>query len=117
LRYTHSHLSLNQVDACAVCYRTDFYVRDDTRRVAGMILLLVGLGGAYFTRWISLLLGGIGFYWYSIRYPKITICYHCYAKYRFCRLNPEHQEYDVKKMEEFERGVRNDRSSRDFNLE
>ena len=116
LRYTRSHVPHNQVDVCAVCHRTDFYVRDDTRRVVGMILLLAGLGAGYFTRWISLPLGGIGFYWYSIRYPKVTICYHCYAKYRFCRLNPLHQEYDMQKMKEFEQSVRNDRGSRDFNL-
>ena len=117
LRYTEAYTSRNQVDICAVCLRSDFYVRDETRRIWGFIFLLGGLGAAYFTYGGSALLGGLGFYWHAIRYPRLTICYHCFTKYRECRLNPQHREFDLKKMEEFEREVRNDRSSRDFNLQ
>lgn len=116
LRYTEAYTSRNQVDFCAVCGRSDFYIRDDTRKIWGIICLFVGLAASYFTYGVSAVLGGLGFYWYSIRYSKITICYHCYAKYRHCRLNPEHQEFDPKKMEGFESEVRNDRSSRDFKI-
>ena len=50
----------------------------------------------------------------SVKFPKLTVCYHCYAKYRNCRVNPEHHEYDLEKMESFEKAIRNDRTSRDF---
>ena len=117
LRYTEAYTSRNQVDICAICARSDFYLRDDTRRIWGIFSLLAGLAAAYFTFGVSAVLGAVGFYWYSICYPKLTICYHCFAKYRLCRLNPRHQEFDLKKMEEFENEVRNDRSSRDFKLQ
>jgi hypothetical protein len=114
LRYTESHKVQNLVDQCVVCAQRDFYVRDDTRKALGLVYLLAGLAGGYFTYGVSLVAGGAGFYWYFCRYPKLTICYHCYAKYRNCRLNPQHGEYDLRLTERFEREIRNDRTSRDF---
>ena len=76
--------------------------------------MLLGLAAAYWTYGLSLLLGGYGFFWHFVKFPKLTVCYHCYAKYRNCRINPEHREYDIEKMESFEKAIRNDRSSRDF---
>ena len=102
------------VDACAVCQKQDFYIRDEARKAWGLLFLLLSLAAAYWTYGISLLLGGYGFYWHFVKFPKLTVCYHCYAKYRNCRINPEHQEYDLEKMENFEKAIRNDRSSRDF---
>ena len=117
LRYTEAVTSRNQVDNCAVCGRPDLYVRDDARRIWGFVSMFAGLAAAYFTYGLSIVLGAFGFYWYSIRYPKLTICYHCFAKYRQSRLNPRHQEFDLNKMEQFESELRNDRSSRDFKLQ
>ena len=97
------------VDQCAVCLKEDFYVREDTRKALGLVYLVVGLGAAYFTFGISLVAGGAGFYWYFCRYPKVTICYHCYAKYRNCKLNPRHKEYDLELVDRLEKGIRNDR--------
>ena len=114
LHYTDIHKLLNRVDACAVCQRRDFYVRDEARKILGLVYLLLGAGAAYFTYGVSLALGGFGCYWHFWKYPKLTVCYHCYAKYRNCRLNPEHRGYDLEKMELFEKAIRNDRSFRDF---
>jgi hypothetical protein len=114
LRYTESHKTQNMVDQCVVCTREDFYVRDDTRKALGLVYLVVGAGAAYYTYGISLAAGGVGFYWYSLRYPKLTICYHCYAKYRNCKLNPQHKEYDLELVDRFEKGIRNDRKLKDF---
>jgi len=97
-----------------VCGKEDFYIRDDTRKVLGLVWLVVGIAAAYFTYGISLVVGGAGFYWYFFRYGKLTVCYHCYAKYRNCKLNPGHEEYDLKLTQAFEREIRNDRTSRDF---
>lgn len=102
------------VDQCVVCTGEDFYVRDDTRKALGLVYLVVGAGAAYYTYGISLAAGGVGFYWYSWRFPKLTICYHCYAKYRNCKLNPQHKEYDLELVDGFEKGIRNDRKLKDF---
>jgi hypothetical protein len=114
LRYTQSHKDRNMVDQCAICAYKDFYVRDDTRKALGLICLIAGVCAAYFTYAASLVVGGAGFYWYSLRYPKLTICYHCYAKYRNCELNPEHKEYDLEVVAGFESAIRNDRKLKDF---
>ena len=95
--------------------KEDFYVRDDTRKALGLVCLAAGLGAAYFTYAVSLVVGGAGFYWYFLRYPKLTICYHCYAKYRNCELNPQHKEYDLELVDRFEKRIRNDRTFRVFN--
>src|SRR4249919_2553346 len=69
LRYTESHRKHNMVDYCVVCAQKDFYIRDDTRKALGLVYLILGLGAAYFTYAVSLLVGGAGFYWYTLRYP------------------------------------------------
>jgi hypothetical protein len=114
LRYTDSHKIKNMVDQCVVCGRGDFYIRDDMHKALGLIYLLAGLSAGYFTYGTSVALGGLGFYWYFLRYPKLTICYHCYAKYRNCRPNPNHKEYDLQLVERMEQDIRNDRTLRDF---
>ena len=114
LHYSDLLRQTNMIDACAVCQRRDLYVRDEARKAWGLLFPLLGLVAAYWTYGISLALGGYGFYWHFVRFPKLTVCYHCYAKYRNSRVNPEHHEYDLEKMESFERAIRNDRTSRDF---
>lgn len=114
LRYTESHKNQNRIDSCAVCQRQDFYVRDEARKIWGLVYLLTGLAATYFTYGGSLILGGYGFYYHFWKYPKLTLCYHCYAKYRNCRINPEHKEYDLARVEGFEKEIRNDRTLRDF---
>jgi hypothetical protein len=114
LHYSEAHRQRNLVDSCAVCQQRDFYVRDEPRKAWGLVWLLAGLCLAYFTYGFSLVLGGFGFYWHFWKYPKLTICYHCYTKYRNCRVNPEHHEYDLKKMEMLEKAIRNDCTFKDF---
>ena len=114
LRYTESHRIQNVVDRCVVCSREDFYIRDETRKALGLFYLLAGLSAAYFTYGASLALGGWGFYWHFCKYPKLTICYHCYAKYRNCRQNARHKEYDLEFVAHLEKEIRNDRTFRDF---
>ena len=114
LRYTESYRAQNIVDRCAVCGNQDFYIRDEARKAWGLIYLLAGSGAAYFTYGLSLVIGGYGFYWYFWKYPKLTVCYHCYTKYRNCRVNPQHGEYDLEVVNRFEKQIRNDRTFRDF---
>lgn len=114
LRFTRAHLTENRVDCCAVCGREDFYVREEPRKLMGLVYLLLGLGLAYWTYGISLVPGLLGFDRYFRKFPKLTICYHCYAKYRDCHPSPEHKEYDLQFAERLEREIRNDRTLRDF---
>jgi len=114
LRYSEACKARNMVDTCAVCQQQDFYVRDEARKAWGLAYLLAGLAAAYWTYGASLAPGGYGFYRHFIQYPKLTVCYHCYAKYRNCHVNPEHHDYDAQRMEGFEKSIRNDRTLRDF---
>jgi hypothetical protein len=114
LRYSESYRSRNLVDVCAVCQREDFYIREEARKGWGLAYLLAGIATAYWTYGLTLVLGAYAFYRYFIQFPKLTVCCHCYAKYRNCRLNPEHREYDLETMESFEKAIRNDRTFRDF---
>jgi hypothetical protein len=114
LRFTQAHLTRNRVDRCAVCGLGDFYVREDPRKLAGLAYLLLGLGLAYWTYGISLVPGLLGFDRHFRKFPKLTICYHCYAKYRDCRPAPDHKQYDLQVAERLEKEIRNDRTLRDF---
>lgn len=114
LRYTESYRAHNIVDRCAVCGCEDFYYRDEARKAWGLIYLVAGSVAAYFTYGLSLIIGAYGLYWYFWKYPKLTVCYHCYTKYRNCRVNPRHGEYDLEVVNRFEKQVRNDRTLRDF---
>lgn len=114
LRFTREHLNGNRVDRCAVCGQGDFYVREEPRKLMGLVYLLLGVGLAYWTYGISLVPGLLGFDRYFRKFPKLTVCYHCYAKYRDCRPSPEHREYDLQFAERLEKEIRNDRTLRDF---
>jgi hypothetical protein len=110
LQFTPAEVKKNEVDECVVCRHGDFYVRDDIRKGLGLLYLIGGLLLAYPTQGISLVPAGFGFYWHCVRYPRLTVCYHCYAKYRNARLNPSHREYDPALFESLEKQIRNDRS-------
>ena len=103
-------MTQNVVDVCVICRHEDFYTREDIRKGLGFLYLIGGLLLAYPTRGISLILGGAGFYWHCVRYPRLTVCYHCYAKYRNARPNLSHKEYDPALFESLEKQIRNDRS-------
>jgi hypothetical protein len=98
------------VDSCVLCHKVDFYVRDDVRKGLGLLYLVAGVAAGYFTYGISLVPAVWGFYWHFVKYPGVTVCYHCYAKYRNARRNPMHREYDPKTGEALEQQIRNDRS-------
>ncbi len=110
VQFTDTELQSNLVDVCVICHQKDFYVRDDVRKGLGLLYLVAGLAGAFFTYGISLLPAGWGFYWHFLKYSRVTVCYHCYAKYRNARRNPTHREYDSKTGETLDQQIRNDRT-------
>lgn len=114
LRFTDSHLTINLVNQCVVCGQGDLYIRDEPRKVIGLVSLLLGLVLAYWTFGISIVLGLLVFDHYVRKFPKVTICYHCYASYQNCRTAPMHKEYDLQFAELLEKKIRNDRTMRDF---
>lgn len=114
LHFTEPYFERNQVDCCAVCQYRKFYVRDEPRKLLGLAYLVLGAGFAYWTFGLTLLAGFLGFHWYFFKYPKVTICYNCYAKYQDCCLNPKHLEYNLELAESLEQEIRNDRRLPDF---
>ena len=114
LHLTEASFEQNQVDCCAVCQNREFYVREDPRKLLGIAYLTFGLGFSYWTFGLTVLVGFWGFHWYFFKYPRITICYNCYAKYQECCLNPKHLEYNLELAARVEQEIRNDRRLRDF---
>ena len=114
LQFTSAEVTKNEIDVCVICHHEDFYIRDDVRKGLGFLYLLGGVLLAYPTYGISLVPAALGYYWHCVRYPRLTVCYHCYAKYRNARLNPSHKEYNPVLFESFEKQIRNDRSFPEF---
>lgn len=96
------------VDRCAVCGGTELFVRKDfPQRLGVLIVVVFGLAAIYFftisviTAWLILasaivldlvIYGLIG---------RVTACYACRAEYRHCKLNPDHEGFDLATSEKY----------------
>jgi len=97
------------VRQCVACGHEDFYVQKDFNRQAGLIIVGIGvLSSTYFfdrrlplyamaalvvTALIDLVI-------YAV-VPMVTVCYSCHAIYRDFNRTPEHEVFDLKKLEKF----------------
>ena len=97
----------NVVIHCLICKSQDFFVRDNPKRILGILYLGLSLGCAYWTYGVSILIGLFLFLWLSHRYSKITICYDCYTKYYNFPVNPLHKEYNLEFATKKEKEIRN----------
>jgi Zn ribbon nucleic-acid-binding protein len=98
-----------KVTQCVACGHEDFYVQKDFNRQLGLGIVVVGiLVSTYFfnhrqafyamaslvaTALIDLLI-------YTL-VGSVTVCYSCHAVYRGFERNPEHEPFDLKKLEKF----------------
>ena len=107
-----SILNRSVITACVSCGHDAFYVQKDFNRQLG--LLIVGLGIAaslyFFARGLPLyamaslgLTAVVDFLAYSL-VRNVTVCYTCHALYRGFEKNPEHEPFDLKRLEKY--GVR-----------
>ena len=97
------------VTTCVSCGHDTFYVQKDFNRLAG--LLIVGLGIAasvyFFSQSEPLYAMGtlaatafIDFLVYFL-VRDVTVCYSCHALYRGFKRNPDHEPFDLKKLEKY----------------
>jgi hypothetical protein len=97
------------VAACIACGHGDLYVQKDFNRQVGVAIVIVGIVfSTYFfnhrqpfyamaslvaTAMIDLMI-------YSL-VGVVTVCYSCHAVYRGFERNPEHEAFDLKKLEKY----------------
>jgi len=104
------------VTACVSCGHDAFYVQKDFSRQAGLLIVTVGILASiyFFARGLPMyamaslgLTAAVDFLAYSL-VRNVTVCYSCHALYRGFERNPEHETFDLKKLEKY--GGRNPRS-------
>ena len=92
----------HRVDECAVCGRSELFVRKDfPQRLGVLIVVVFGLVAIYYFRvsvikaWSVLVAAAvIDLVIYQL-VGKVTMCYACRAEYRKCSLNPNHEGFDL----------------------
>ena len=99
----------NIVTTCVSCGHDTLYVQKDFNRQIGMTI--VGLGIAvsiyFFARsqpiFAMAALGVTAFVDFLAYFlvGEVTVCYSCHAIYRGFKRNPEHEPFDLKKLEKY----------------
>ena len=97
------------VTTCVSCGHDTLYVQKDFNRQAGMVV--VGLGIAvsifFFARsqpiWAMAALGATALVDFLVYFliGEVTVCYSCHAVYRGFKRNPEHEPFDLKRLEKY----------------
>jgi len=99
----------NIVITCISCGHDTLYVQKDFNRHAGMAIVGLGIAASlyFFARGQPILAMGalaltalIDFLaWFLV--GEVTVCYSCHAVYRGFKRNPEHEPFDLKKLEKY----------------
>lgn len=104
-----SILNRSVVTACVSCGHDAFYVQKDFNRQLGVAIVGLGIIASiyFFARgrptyaMASLgLTALVDFLAYSL-VRNVTVCYSCHALYRGFERNPEHEPFDLKKLEKY----------------
>lgn len=104
-----SLLTNKVVTTCVSCGHDTFYVQKDFNRSFGLVVVILGIA--------------LSFYFFVQRQPiyamatlgamalldlavyllvgDVTVCYSCHALYRGFQRNPEHEAFDLKKLEKY----------------
>ena len=113
-----SLLSRGVVTTCVSCGHDTFYVQKDFNRSLGLVIVGLGVAASlfFFSRWQPILAMAslastalVDFVVYFL-VRDVTVCYSCHALYRGFGRNPEHEGFDLKKLEKY--GGRTPRSIR-----
>jgi hypothetical protein len=107
----------NIVTTCVSCGHDTLYVQKDFNRHVGVAIVGLGILASiyFFGRGQPLLaMAALGvtavvdlLAYFLVR--EVTVCYCCHAVYRGFRRNPEHEPFDLKKLEKY--GGRTPRSA------
>jgi len=99
----------NIVITCISCGHDTLYVQKDFNRHAGMAIVGLGIAASlyFFARGQPIPAMGalvltalIDFLaWFLV--GEVTVCYSCHAVYRGFKRNPEHEPFDLKKLEKY----------------
>jgi hypothetical protein len=104
-----SILDRNVVTKCVSCGHDTLYLQKDFNRQLGMAIVGLGIGMSIylFARNQPLyamsalgITAGIDFLAYFL-VGEVTVCYSCHAIYRGFKRNPEHEPFDLKKLEKY----------------
>ena len=97
------------VTMCVSCGHDTLYVQKDFNRSAGIAIVGLGvvLSTYFFARSQPLFaMGALGLtalidslIYFLVR--EVTVCYACHAVYRGFKRNPEHETFDLKKLEKY----------------
>ena len=97
------------VTVCVSCGHDTFYVQKDFNRKVGLGIVGVGIAASiyFFAQGQPLYaMGSLGltafidFFLHSI-VRDVTVCYACHAVYRGFNRNPDHEAFDLKKLEKY----------------
>ena len=69
--------------SCPACNGPHLYKQKDFNRKLGLAILLLGIGGAYFTYGLSLLAVTVFDWWLYRRVDEVGCCYQCQGQYRY----------------------------------
>lgn len=109
LAVNDSLLNRNVVTTCVRCGHDAFYVQKDFNRNLGLGIVVLGvISSLYFFSksqpiYAMAALAAtalIDFIVYFI-VGDVTVCYSCHALYRGVERNPEHESFDLKKLEKY----------------
>ncbi|HEY2384996.1 MAG TPA: hypothetical protein VGK48_27795 [Terriglobia bacterium] len=104
-----SILTSGIVTTCASCGHEDLYLQKDFNRTAGMVIVGAGIAASiyFFAKGQPLTaMGALGltavidFLAYFL-VGEVTVCYACHAIFRGFARNPEHEPFDLKKLEKY----------------
>jgi hypothetical protein len=97
------------ITACVTCGHNTFYVQKDFNRRTGIAIVTLGIAASvyFFARGQPLaamtalgLTALVDFLAYLF-VREVTVCYSCHAIYRGFGRNPEHEPFDLKKLEKY----------------
>lgn len=104
-----SLVSLGVVTMCVSCGHDALYVQKDFNRAVGIAMVVLGvvLSTYFFARRQPLFaMGALGLtalidflVYFLVR--EVTVCYACHAVYRGFKRNPEHEPFDLMKLEKY----------------
>ncbi len=70
------------LEPCPVCEAEHVYKQKDFNRKLGILLLLIGVAGSFYTFGLSLLVVTIFDWWLYRHVGLVGLCYRCHAQFR-----------------------------------
>lgn len=104
-----SIVSRSIVTACVSCGHDALYVQKDFNRHTGLAIVVIGIAASiyFFGRgrplaaMAALGLTALVDYLAYLLVGEVTVCYACHSIYRAFKRNPEHEPFDLKKLEKY----------------